>query len=168
MGEVSQPDRPAVAGEKLGVSDWYTIRQSIVDAFGGLTEDLEPLHNDPEWCKANSPYGTTIAFGFLTLSMFTKWLHEVSRGRWSGRHDRLGFPINYGFNRTRLVSPVKVGSRVRAHIAVKDEAVHASGNTLYTFDVSIEIENEERPALVSDWLLMWVDGGPLRAAGSVG
>jgi acyl dehydratase len=143
--------------EDLGVSPWYEVTQAIIDSFGGLTEDLEPLHNDPEWCRKNSPYKVPIAYGFLTLSLFTKWLHEVSRGRFTGVRDTVAYPINYGFDRTRLISPVRVGSRIRARVAISKCEPHRSGHMLYTLAFTIEIEGEERPALVSDWLLLWVE-----------
>jgi acyl dehydratase len=142
----------------LGVSPWYEVRQPIVDAFGAVTEDLEPLHNDPEWCRNNSPYETPIAYGFLTLSLLTKWLHEVTDGRWSGALDKTSYPINYGIDRLRLLAPVKVGQRVRAHIELTRCVRHKTGHLLHTFEFRVEIEGSDRPALITDWLLLWVEG----------
>lgn len=151
-GETAQPG----IGEQIGTSGWYEVTQPIIDAFGSITEDLEPLHNDPQWCSENSPYGVPIAFGFLTLSLLTKWLHEATQKRWSGAHGRKEFPINYGLERVRFISPVRVGSRLRAAFVLKEASGHKSGNMLYTFAVAVEIEGEERPALTADWLYLWV------------
>lgn len=159
MEQGSGVESPAQIGALLGVSGWYEVRQPVIDAFGGLTEDLEPLHNDPVWCERNSPYGVPIAYGFLTLSMLTKWLHETTDGRWSGAHDRTGYPINYGIDRMRLLSPVRVGSRVRAHVFLVEKTPHKTGHELHRFNFHVEIEGEAKPALVTDWLLLWVEDG---------
>jgi acyl dehydratase len=145
-----------VIGQTLGVTDWYTVRQPVIDVFGAITEDLEPLHNDPDWCLRNSPYGAPIAFGFLSLSLLTKWVHEATDRRWCGSHDSGGFPINYGMDRVRLLAPVRVDTRVRAHVVLKDMRRHKTGHMLFTFAITVEREEDDRPALVADWLLLWV------------
>lgn len=156
--EATPPSDEALEiGSHLGTSEWYEMTQPIIDAFGGLTEDLEPLHNDPDWCVDNSPYGVPISFGFLTLAMLTRWLHQATGKRWSGMQERSEFPINYGFERIRFISPVRVGERLRAHFRLKDRQLHKTGNNLLTFDITVEIEGGERPALTAEWLFMWVD-----------
>jgi acyl dehydratase len=153
-----------VVGEVIGVTDWYEVRQPAVDVFGAVTEDLEPLHNDPEWCKAHSPYGSPIALGFMTLSLLTKWLHEATDRRWSGAQSHSGYPINYGLNKVRFLTPVPVGSRLRGRFVLRSAAQRPGDETLYTFDASVEMDGQERPVLVAEWLLLWVNGTALSAA----
>jgi acyl dehydratase len=143
-------------GEEIGVSEWFTVDQLRIDVFGAVTDDLEPLHNDPAWCQKNSPYKKPIAYGFLTISMLTRFLHDITSSVLSGSADRKGFPLNYGFDRVRFIEPVLVGSRIRAHLTLTEITDRKPG-TLVRFSTSIEIENVERPALTAEWLTMWVD-----------
>jgi acyl dehydratase len=149
------PWRP---GDQLGASDWLLIDQTRNDVFGAVTDDLEPLHNDPNWCARNSPFGATIAYGFLTLSLLTRFLHEVTDNRLAGAADKIGFPLNYGFDRVRFISPVRVGSRIRCRLTVEDVRPHAEGEML-RFAAVIEAEGEDKPALTADWLTLWVEDG---------
>ncbi len=134
-------------GDKVGVSEWVAITQEDTNQFGRLTKDEDPLHVDPE-AAAKGPFGQTIGFGFYTLSLLTHFSHELTQ--W----ENIGPGLNYGFNSVRFISPVVVGSRVRAHFTFKHREVKSNGNILTTFDVVIEIENQEKPALVAEWLGM--------------
>jgi acyl dehydratase len=148
-------------GSTLGTSAWVTVTQDLIDGFARYTLDPDPLHIDPEWAKLNSPYGGTIAFGFLTISLLTHLMHSAQ-----GENARAmtadpsvhGHYLNYGFNRLRLISPVKVDRRVRGSFTVKNVEIDAKNRNIFTFDCVIEIEGESQPALVAEWLAVWVPG----------
>jgi acyl dehydratase len=148
-------------GQVISSPDWVHVTQDLIDGFGKYTIDPDPYHIDPVWAKEHSPYGGTIAFGFFTISMLTHLMH-LAQG--SGARDVSADPtiyghyLNYGFNRLRLVSPVPVGSSIRGKFTIKDVANDPKGHTIVTFGVVVEIENEDRPALVADWLAVWVPG----------
>ncbi len=139
----------AAEGEEKGVGAWMELTQERIDQFADVTEDHQFIHVDPERAKA-TPFGTTIAHGFLTLSLLT----HLSKGEPKGdpaRYEGIAMGINYGFDKVRFVSPVKVGSRVRAHDLLSK--VELKGNAVQvTRTMTVEIEGEERPALVADWL----------------
>jgi acyl dehydratase len=148
-----------VAGARFESDQWVTISQELIDGFGRYTLDHDPFHVDPEWCKAHSPYGGTIAFGFLTMSLLTHLLHisQGDRARdTSADPSKYGYYLNYGFNKLRLVTPVPVGSRIRGRFKVKDVVIDEKGRQVVCFNVTVEIENEQRPALVAEWLAVWV------------
>ena len=143
-------------GQELGVSDWHDISQSRIDAFGATTSDPDPMHMDPTWASRNSPFKSTIAFGFLTISMLTALYHDVMK------YDRIkvpaiGYGLNYGFNRLRLIAPVPVGSKIRGRFSLNSIDERLDKKFLLTLDVVIEIEGQEQPALVAEWLVMWVE-----------
>lgn len=149
------------AGAEIGMSDWVAVTQDLINGFARYTLDPDPFHIDPEWAKANSPYGDTIAFGFLTMSLLTHLMHSAQgeRARDTAADPAIhGHYLNYGFNRLRLIWPVKVGRRVRGHFTVKNVEVDDKGRNVVTFDCKIEIEGELRPALIAEWLAVWVPG----------
>ena len=145
-------------GTELGVSDWYLITQARIDGFGSVTDDIEPLHNDPEWCRQHSPYGRPIAHGFLTLSLLTRFLHDITANAMAGDTRHAGFPLNYGFDRVRFVSPVPVDSRIRGRVVLTEAESRETGE-LFRFAVMVEIEGSSKPALVAEWLSLWVAEG---------
>src|SRR3569833_976367 len=108
--------RISTTHESVLVSEWVVIDQNMISQFGALTLDPDPMHMDPEWAKANGPYGGTISYGFLTMSLLSHLVHLV-RGADVG--PRTGHYLNYGFDRLRLVSPVRVGSRIRGRFLPK-------------------------------------------------
>ena len=144
-------------GAEFGPSSWIDVPQAMIQAFADATHDHNFIHVDPEMAK-QSPFGGTIAHGFLTLSMLTK----LSAGASSADPDpaRLAgmlMGINYGFNKVRFVSPVKVGSRIRARAVTSN--VELKGNAIEsTRDFTVEIEGEEKPALVAQWVTRVVYG----------
>jgi len=148
----------ARVGTELGVSDWYLITQARIDGFGAVTDDVEPLHNDPEWCRQHSPYGRPIAHGFLTLSLLTRFLHDITANAMAGDTRHAGFPLNYGFDRVRFVSPVPVDSRIRGRVVLTEAESRETGE-LFRFAVMVEIEGSSKPALVAEWLSLWVAEG---------
>lgn len=147
---------PPPLDTELGPSHWITITQDMIDQFGLLTRDPDPMHVDPTWAEQNGPYGGSIAFGFLTLSLLTHLLHDAVGSTPQAEQRAPGHFLNYGFDRLRFVSPVPVGARIRGVFRVSDRAIDARGRWLTTFDCKIEIEGQERPALVADWLSIWV------------
>ena len=139
--------------EIIGVSNWLKIDQEMITQFGGLTRDPDPMHVDPVWARAHSPYEQTIAFGFLTMSLLTHLLHDAMAG---SAEREAGHYLNYGFDRLRLVAPVPVDSRVRGRFRLLDRKTDAKDRYLSRIDVEIEVEGATKPALVAEWLAMWV------------
>lgn len=144
--------RAAWTGKELGCSRWMVVDQARIDAFGHASEDVDRMHMDPRWAEEHSPYGTTIAYGFQTLSLLTHMLHDVI-----DRSPREAYKLNYGLDRVRMISPIKVGSSIRARIALKSTRERAPGSILCHFGFTVEIQGETRPALVCDWLALLVE-----------
>ena len=132
-------------GEEVGVSPWVEITQERIDTFARAIEDFQWIHVDTARAK-NSPFGGTIAHGFLTLSL----LSHLSESTFSFHDRKMG--VNYGLNRVRFTSPVPVGSRVRARFTLaKFERIENSGVQV-TWNVTIEREGAAKPALVAEWI----------------
>ncbi len=134
----------AAAGTQVGTSDWMTIEQARVNTFADATDDHQWIHVDEEKAKAG-PFGTTIAHGFLTLSLLPELLAEVYR------IDGVKMGINYGLNKVRFTAPVPVGSKIRGVVDIADVA-DVKGGVQVTTRVTVEIEGSERPALVAEWI----------------
>ncbi|MGH8630442.1 MAG: MaoC family dehydratase [Burkholderiales bacterium] len=135
----------ACKGRELVVSDWLEVTQQMVDAFAEVTGDPQWIHIDVTRSRRESPFGTTIAHGFLTVSLLSLFLNRsvVFRGT------RMG--VNYGFNKLRFTAPVKVGSRLRARFRV-DELEAIEGGTQILWGVTMECEGQKKPVLVAEWL----------------
>ena len=132
-------------GEEVGVSPWVEITQERIDTLAKAIEDFQWIHVDAERAR-QSPFGRTIAHGFLTLSL----LSHLSEQTFSFSDRRMG--INYGLNRVRFTSPVPVGSRVRARFTLaKFEKIEGNGVQI-TWNTIVEIEGAAKPALVAEWL----------------
>ena len=134
----------AAAGSAVGVSDWVTVRQDQVDMFADATVDHQWIHVDQERAE-QGPFGTTIAHGFLTLSLLPMLIAQVYRVEGV----RMG--INYGLNRVRFTAPVPVGSQVRGNVELLDVS-DVTGGVQVATKVTVEIAESERPALVAEWL----------------
>ena len=143
-------------GQELGVSPWLLIDQARIDAFGRVTEDWDPMHVDPAWCAAHSPFRTTIAFGFLTTSLLTWFSHQAIGWISTTTADDGGYALNYGFDRLRLVEPVPVGSRIRGRFRLLEWKEVRPGEVRSKYGVTVEIEGNDRPALVAEWLGFWI------------
>jgi acyl dehydratase len=145
-------------GNDEGTGDWFQVTQEQIDRFADITHDHQFIHVDPERAKG-TPFGTTIAHGFLTLSMLTHLAGSVSSPRPPEPAKVAGMVmgINYGFNKVRFVSPVKVGSRIRAR-AVTANAELKGDAVEMTRTFTVEIEGEERPALVAEWVTRAIYG----------
>ncbi|WP_105438058.1 MaoC family dehydratase [Neorhizobium sp. T25_13] len=147
MREISLTEVEGLVGTEVGVSDWLTVDQPMIDLFAKATHDHQFIHVDPERALAESPFGGTIAHGFLTLSLLSAMNFDcVPRIR----EQTMG--INYGFDRIRFMSPVKSGSRIRGHFTLAEIRFRGAGMLMTTYDISIEIENEKKPALTAIWI----------------
>ncbi len=136
----------AYVGKPLGTSEWITIDQTMIDTFAALTGDDHWIHVDVARAAREMPNGKTIAHGFLTLSLIPQLQRSVYRIARRGRG------LNYGCNRVRFPGPTPVGSRVRLHQSVK-AADPVEGAVRITFDCTIEVEGEARPAVVAETVL---------------
>jgi acyl dehydratase len=131
-------------GEEVGVSPWLEVTQERIDTFAKAIDDFQWIHVDPARAK-NSPFGGTIAHGFLTLSL----LSHLAEKTFAFSDRKMG--INYGLNRVRFTAPVKSGARVRGRFTLaKYEKLE--GGVQVTWTTTVEIENEPKPALVAEWL----------------
>jgi len=137
-------------GEELGVSEWITIDQERIDRFADVTEDHQFIHVDPARAAA-TPLGGTIAHGLLTLSMIVRLTEDVLP-----RLEGTRMALNYGFDKIRFLSPVRAGSRIRASARLGAAEERKAGQILIRLDTTIEIEHEDKPALVAEWLSLHV------------
>ncbi len=138
-----------LAGEEIGVSDWFEVTQDRISAFADATEDHQWIHLDTERARTASPFGTTIAHGFLTLSLLPHLAAQAYRVQGDFK-----MGINYGLNRLRFISPVPSGSRVRARFTLQSVEDVAGGAQL-TVVATVEIEGGQKPALVAEWLMRY-------------
>jgi acyl dehydratase len=136
-----------LVGQEVGVSNWFVVTQELVNHFADLTHDPQWIHTDPARAQRESPYGTTIAHGFLTLSLLSHLQRQAVQIR--GDFSRA---INYGFNRVRFPAAVPVGSRIRVHstLAALDEI---EGGFQIAWDLIVEIEGQQKPAAAAQWLV---------------
>ena len=155
-------------GQEMGVSNWVTVTQDMIDMFSKATLDPDPMHTDPEWCDENSPFKVPVAFGFMTISLLMHLLHDVvgfQSQSANGREDMARYGLNYGFDRLRLMSPVPVNSRVRGHFKMIGLTERRPGEYLQKISATIEIEGKDKPALVAEWLSVVItDEGHQRVA----
>ena len=146
----------AAVGQPEGASDWFEIDQARIDAFAEVTEDRQFIHVDPAKAAELSPWGVTVAHGFLTLSLLSHLAEQVPQDPRAVEGIVMG--VNYGFEKVRFVAPVKVGSRVRAS-SVLAQVDQKDPNTLQvTRTMTVEIEGEAKPALVAEWVTRLVYG----------
>jgi acyl dehydratase len=145
----------ATEGQPEGTGEWFEVTQDLINTFADATHDHQFIHVDPERAKA-SPFGGTIAHGFLTLSLLTHLIGSIRPDEGAAprpvpRMEGMLMGVNYGFDKVRFVSPVKSGSKIRAKGVTK--AVELKGNAINTTrTITVEIEGEDKPALVADWI----------------
>jgi acyl dehydratase len=133
-------------GQEVGVSDWILIDQARIDAFAEVTEDRQFIHVDPA-AAAQTPFGGTVAHGFLTLSLLSRMAADamlIPEGV------RMG--VNYGFEKVRFIAPVRSGKRVRGRFTLERLDEKRAGQWQFTHQVTVEIEGEDKPALTADWI----------------
>ncbi|WP_022671717.1 MaoC family dehydratase [Novosphingopyxis baekryungensis] len=134
-------------GQELGVSDWVTVDQDMIDKFAEATGDHQFIHVDVEKAKM-TPFGGTIAHGFLTLSLLPRLAAEADMPRPEG----VKMGVNYGGNKVRFLTPVKSGSRVRGRFKLLDIEEKRPGQWQQTQEFTVEIEGEGKPALIAEWI----------------
>jgi len=146
MPAASLDEIRARVGREVGVSGWIEVDQARIDSFAEVTEDRQFIHVDPE-AAAQTPFGGTIAHGFLTLSLLSRMAADamlVPEGT------RMG--VNYGFDKVRFLAPVRSGRRVRGRFILSSLEEKRPGQFQFVHAVTVEIEGEEKPALVADWI----------------
>lgn len=148
MTNISIDEVKAKVGTNIGASDWFLIDQDRINQFADVTLDHQFIHIDPDKAK-ETPFGTTIAHGFLSLSMLSHLCEGVVP-----RVDGAKAYLNYGFNKVRFISPVKVDSSIRANVTLAQLEEKPGNRYLITYQISVEIEGEEKPALLAEWLTM--------------
>ncbi|OLP61016.1 Nodulation protein N [Xaviernesmea oryzae] len=145
--DISLSDVPHLIGTEVGLSDWITVSQDMIDRFAEATDDHQFIHTDPERAKAETHFGGTIAHGFLSLSLLSAMNYNCLP---RVREQTMG--INYGFDKVRFATPVKSGARVRGRFTMADARFRGGGMLMVTYDVTVEIEAERKPALTATWL----------------
>ncbi len=141
----------ARTGDEVGVSSWLEVDQARINAFAEATEDRQFIHVDAE-AAAQTPFGGTVAHGFLSLSLLSRMAAEATL-----LPETLKMAVNYGFDRVRFIAPVRSGKRVRGRFTLDSVEEKAPGQVLMRHTVTVEIEGEDKPALTALWLgLMFV------------
>src|SRR3954467_6998632 len=135
-------------GAEIGVSDWIMIDQARIDAFAAATEDRQFIHVDPE-AAARTPFGGTVAHGFLTLSLLSRMAADVMQVP-----ETTKMAVNYGFEKVRFLAPVRAGKRVRGRFTLTSLEEKRPGQIQFVHAVTVEIEGEDKPALIADWIGM--------------
>jgi acyl dehydratase len=137
----------AMVGKEIGVSSWHLIDQPRIDTYADVIEDHQFIHIDPERARKETAFGTTIAHGFLTMSLLSIMSYEVMpviAGTTMG--------VNYGFDKLRFISPVRSGKLVRGRFVLAEAKLRKPNELQSRTNVTVEIEGEDKPALVAEWL----------------
>ena len=145
-------DLAGLIGTEIGVSRWITVDQARIDAFAEITEDRQFIHIDPV-AAAQTPFGGTIAHGFLTLSLLSAMTYDAVSPL-----DGVMMGVNYGFDKLRFLAPVPAGSNVRGRFKLLSAEDKGGGRWLLKHEVTVEIDGAEKPALIAEWLGMQVVG----------
>jgi acyl dehydratase len=149
MGEVTFASLKGQVGQEIGVSDWVLVDQDRINQFAECTEDRQWIHVDPDRAKRESPFRSTIAHGYLTLSLIAGLALQVG-----GLPNNLQAAFNYGLDKVRFIAPVRVGARVRLRSTLMSLEDKGPGQYLMKASNTIEIEGEEKPALIAETLAM--------------
>ena len=147
MPIVSKEELFGMVGQPVGTSEWMLIDQDRVNKFAEATGDFQFIHVDPERAKL-TPFGGPIAHGFLSLSLLPVLTAQANLPRLDG----VKMGVNYGGNKTRFIAPVKVGKRVRGHFKMLELEEKRPGQFQQTMEFTLEIEGEEKPALMAEWI----------------
>ncbi len=148
MKVIKKEDIAEYVGRESEPTEWFQVTQEQINQFADCTHDHQFIHVDPEKAK-ETPFGTTIAHGFLSLSMLSHFAAEFSLVI-----DGVYMSINYGFDSVRFIAPVKVNSRIRAHAKTLEITEKNPGQFVTKTEVTVEIEGEEKPALKAVWIGM--------------
>jgi acyl dehydratase len=138
----------ALIGHEVGLSKWFEVDQARIEACADCTEDHQFIHVDPEAAKA-TPFGGTIAHGFLTLSLASAMSYDAVAPL-----DGVMMGVNYGFDKLRFLAPVRAGSRIRGRFKLLSAEDKGGGRWLLKHELTVEIEGEDKPALIAEWLGM--------------
>ncbi len=149
MNTVKPDEVKQFVGKETGVSDWILIDQDRINQFADVTEDHQAIHVDPEAAKM-TPFGGTVAHGFLTLSL----LSRLARSDGVLHLEGLKMGVNYGFEKIRLMSPVKSGKRIRGRFTLMSADERNAGQWSFKYAVRVEIDGEDKPALLAEWLTL--------------
>ncbi len=136
-------------GEEIPVTEWFQVTQERIRAFAEATEDRQWIHVDGERARRESPFGATVAHGFLTLSLVSRFMSEAVQMKRGVRQ-----AINYGLNKVRFPAPVRAGTRVRARVTVLSTTDVADALEV-TYHVMVEVEDEAKPCCVADWIVRY-------------
>jgi acyl dehydratase len=136
-------------GQEVGLSRWFLVDQKRIDAFADVTEDWQFIHVDPQAAKA-TPFGATVAHGFLTLSMLSAIAYDALP-KVSG----LAMGVNYGFDKVRFIAPLRAGRRIRGRFTLSALTQRSAREWQSRKAVTLEIEDEDKPALIADWLSLY-------------
>jgi acyl dehydratase len=150
MPTVSVDKVKELIGTNLGSSDWFEVSQDRINQFADCTEDHQFIHVDPERA-AQTPFGGTIAHGFLTMSLLSGLAYDCAL-----KLENAAMGINYGFEKGRFINPVRAGKRIRAHFGLKSATEKKPQHWMLNYDVTIEIEGEDKPAMQMEWVTMQV------------
>ena len=134
-------------GEEIGTSRWFPVTQAMIDAHAETTQDHQFIHTDPARAKAETPFGGTIAHGFLTLSLLSAMAYDALPELAGAR-----MGVNYGFNRLRFLAPVPAGTDLRARFTLTTLDCDTAGQVTLILGVTVEIRGQDKPALVAEWI----------------
>ena len=148
MKTVKPAELMAMIGQEIGVSEWIEMDQDRINTFADCTMDHQFIHIDAE-AAAKTPFGGTIAHGFLTMSMLSQFSEQTGLVL-----EGIKMGVNYGFEKLRFISPVPSGSNIRGRFVLNDAVEKKPGQFLITYDVTVEIEGSDKPALIAQWLAM--------------
>jgi acyl dehydratase len=138
-----------LVGQEIGITEWFPVTQERIALFAEATEDRQWIHLDEGRAREESPYGTTIAHGFLTLSLLSHFLKtaiQIQKG--------VRLAVNYGLNRVRFPAAVRADSRIRARVALLG-LKELSGSVQATYGITLECEQSEKPACVAEWIVRY-------------
>lgn len=144
--EISLSDVKNLVGTEVGISDWITVTQDTIDGFADATDDHQFIHTDPVRA-AETPFGGTIAHGFLSLSLLSAMNYNCLPRI---REQTMG--INYGFDKVRFVTPVKSGAKVRGRFTMAEARFRGAGMLMVTYEATVDVEGERKPVLTATWL----------------
>lgn len=147
MATMTIKELMASAGTLERTSDWVMVDQELINKFADATYDHQFIHVDETRAKSETPFGGTIAHGFLSLSLMSHFVENCMP-----KIENAAMGINYGFEKIRFLMPVPAGSRLRGHFKLIECSERRPGEYLDRYEVSVEIENQEKPALVAEWL----------------
>ncbi|MDE2560852.1 MAG: MaoC family dehydratase [Sphingomonadales bacterium] len=147
---MSPQDMKALVGTEIGISQWFEVSQERINKFAEATGDFQFIHVDQEKARM-TPFGGTIAHGFLTLSLIPVLTAESDCPRPEG----IKMAVNYGGNKTRFIAPVRSGKRVRGHFKMLELEEKRPGQWQQTMEITIEIEGEDKPALMAEWITQY-------------